>query len=374
MTLFDQDPADDSPPGPVEQGAAPAAGPEPEAAPAADPEATPDVESTFEPEAGPAVAPETTPNVESTFEGAEPAHAVEPPLVWRTGPEADPDPDPDPELVSEQAPGPSVEPGPLVRVRMTVAYDGSGYRGFAVNLGVRTVAGELAGALGRVLGHEVALTCAGRTDAGVHAWGQVVHFDTPATPDPVALQRSLNKMLAPTLVVRAAALAAPGFDARRSATGRLYRYTVLNRPLPDPFLAATTWHVDEPLDLGSMILACDPLLGEHDWSSFCKRPPGPDPERGPRSMVRVVRQAGWTDLGVGVLRFEIAASAFCHQMVRSVVGTLVAVGRGRMRAGDIAALIRAGDRAKAAEPAPPHGLCLWRVTYPDAARAAGRSG
>jgi tRNA pseudouridine38-40 synthase len=267
------------------------------------------------------------------------------------------------EQEAAEQPPPQIEAGPTTRVRLTVAYEGSGFRGFAPNLGVRTVAGDLAGAIGRILGHDVVLTCAGRTDAGVHAWGQVVHFDASGRPDLVALQRSLNKMLAPAVVVRAAA-AAPGFDARHSATGRRYRYTVLNRPLPDPFLAATTWHVDDPLDVGSMTLACDPLIGEHDWSSFCKRPPGPDPERGPRSMVRVVREAGWTDLGDGVLRFEIEASAFCHQMVRSLVGTLVAVGRGRLRAGDIGTIIRARDRSRAAEPAPPHGLCLWEVSYP----------
>ncbi|MGI8685390.1 MAG: tRNA pseudouridine(38-40) synthase TruA [Acidimicrobiales bacterium] len=269
----------------------------------------------------------------------------------------------------EGAPEPrrsAAEPGLSSRVRLTVAYDGSRFRGFAPNLGVRTVAGELAGALGRVLGHDVTLTCAGRTDAGVHAWGQVVHFDTTAEPDLVALLRSLNKMLGPAVVVRDGAVAPHHFDARHSAVGRRYRYTVLNRTLPDPFLAATTWHVDDPLDLGSMTLACDPLIGEHDWSSFCKRPPGPDPERGPRSMVRVVREAQWTDLGDGVLRFEIEASAFCHQMVRSLVGTLVAVGRGRMRAGDIGTLIRARDRSEASEPAPPHGLCLWEVKYPEA--------
>ena len=257
--------------------------------------------------------------------------------------------------------------GPVARVRLVVAYDGGGFRGFAANPGVRTVGGDLAGALGRVLGHDVAVTCAGRTDAGVHAWGQVVHFDTPAGPDLVALQRSLNKMLGPAVVVREATPAADGFDARRSATGRRYRYTVLNRPLPDPFVAATSWHVDDPLDLRSMALACDPLIGEHDWSSFCKRPPEPDPGAGfgPRSLVRVVRSAGWTDLGAGVLRFDIEASAFCHQMVRSLVGTLVAVGRGRTRAGDVATLIRARDRTQAAEPAPPQGLCLWEVLYPN---------
>jgi tRNA pseudouridine38-40 synthase len=179
-------------------------------------------------------------------------------------------------LFDQEPPGRDpVAPVAGVRMRMTVAYDGTGYRGFAVNRGVRTVAGDLSDAMAKVLGHEVALTCAGRTDAGVHAWGQVVSFDTVEAPDTVALQRSLNKMLAPSVVVRAVDVGPPGFDARRWATGRRYRYTVLNRSLPDPFLATTTWHVAEPLDLRSMTLACDALIGEHDWSSFCRRPPEP---------------------------------------------------------------------------------------------------
>jgi tRNA pseudouridine38-40 synthase len=260
-------------------------------------------------------------------------------------------------------PPPPPASAPAVRLRMTVAYDGTGYRGFAANRDVRTVGGDLAVAIAKVMGHEVALTCAGRTDAGVHAWGQVVHFDTEAAPDTVALHRSLNKMLAPAVVVRSVEVAPPGFDARRSATGRRYRYTVLNRLLPDPFLAATTWHVAEPLDVRSMALACDAVIGEHDWTSFCRRPPGTEPPAVAPSMVRVVRDARWLDLGEGLLRFDIEASAFCHQMVRSLTGTMVAVGKGRTRAGEMSSIIRAQDRSRAAEPAPPRGLCLWEVLY-----------
>ena len=119
---------------------------------------------------------------------------------------------------------------------------------------------------------------------------------------------------------------------------------MLNRPVPDPFLAATSWHVEEPLDVRSMTLACDALIGEHDWSSFCRKPPT-DPALAPPSMVRTVRDARWRDLGDGVLRFDIEASAFCHQMVRSVVSTLVAVGRGKRRAGDMTAVLRARARS-----------------------------
>lgn len=243
-----------------------------------------------------------------------------------------------------------------MRVRLVVAYAGTGFHGFAAQPGVATVAGALGAALQRQLRHPVELVCAGRTDAGVHAWGQVVSFDAAADADLVALQRNLNRTLGPAIVVRAAEVAAPDFDARRSATGRSYRYSVLSRPVGDPFTAATTWHVPRPLDLSAMRLACDPLHGEQDFSSFCRRPP-----RG--SLVRLVRQARWVAAGDDVLRFEIEASSFCHQMVRSVVGTLVEVGLGRRRAGDMAAVIRARDRSAAASPAPAQGLCLWAVSY-----------
>jgi tRNA pseudouridine38-40 synthase len=258
----------------------------------------------------------------------------------------------------------------LTRVRITVAYDGGGYRGFAVQDGVRTVGGALGAALGRALRHPVRLVCAGRTDAGVHAWGQVVTFDAPAEGlDPVRLQRSVNAMLAsvartegrrgPAIVVREVSAAEPGFDARRSAVSRHYRYTVLNRPVADPFLAATTWHVEQPLDLAALRLACDPVIGEHDFSSFCRRP-----RREPdATLVRRVIDARWVDLGDGVLRFEIGASSFCHQMVRAVTGTMVSMGLGKRRPGDMSAIMRARARGAAPELAPAHGLCLWHVEY-----------
>jgi tRNA pseudouridine38-40 synthase len=247
---------------------------------------------------------------------------------------------------------------PTVRLRLLVAYHGAGFHGFALQPGVRTVGGALAGALERHLRHTVELTCAGRTDAGVHAWGQVVSFDARADVDVGALQRAVNRALRPTVVVRAAEPAPPGFDARRGATGRRYRYTVRNHPVADPFSAATAWHVGPPLDVMAMRLACDALYGEHDFSSFCRRPAVAG-----ASLVRRVRDADWVDLGDGMLRFDIAASSFCQQMVRSIVGTLVDIGRGRRKAGEMAAVVRARSRAAAGQPAPPHGLCLWQVDY-----------
>ena len=244
---------------------------------------------------------------------------------------------------------------------MTVAYDGGGFRGFAFQEGVPTVGGTLTAALEQSLRHPVTLVCAGRTDAGVHAWGQVVSFDTPSEGfDPVRLQRSLNSVLAPAIVVRQVAPAEPGFSARRSAVARRYRYTVLNRPVPDPFLAATTWHVEEPLDLAALRLACDPIIGEHDFSSFC-RVPRRDPGA---TLVRRVIDARWLDLGDGLLRFDIASSSFCHQMVRALTGTMVSMGLGKRRAGEMAGILRARSRAAAPQLAPARGLCLWEVEYP----------
>jgi tRNA pseudouridine38-40 synthase len=241
---------------------------------------------------------------------------------------------------------------------MLVAYNGADFHGFALQPGMRTVGGALAGALERYLRHTVELTCAGRTDAGVHAWGQVVSFDARAGVDAAALQRAVNRAVRPNVVVRAVEPAPPGFDARRSATGRHYRYTVRNLPVADPFSAATAWHVAPPLDLTAMRLACDALYGEHDFSSFCRRPPLDG-----ASLVRVVRRADWTDLGEGMLRFEIEASSFCQQMVRSIVGTMIDVGRRKRKAGEMAAVVRARSRAAAGQLAPAHGLCLWQVSY-----------
>lgn len=247
-----------------------------------------------------------------------------------------------------------------VRVRLVVAYDGTVFRGFAAQRGQTTVAGALKAAIDRALGGDAALVGAGRTDAGVHAWGQVVTFDAEEGRfDAARLQRSLNGTLAPAIAVRAVEVVDPGFDARRSALTRRYRYTVLNREVPDPFLAATAWHVPAALAIGALRLSCDPIIGEHDFGSFCRRP-----RREPdASLVRRVDDARWTDLGGGLLRFEIVASSFCHQMVRSLVGTMVEVGRGRRAAGEMAAVLRAGDRSRAGHIAPPHGLCLWSVGY-----------
>jgi tRNA pseudouridine38-40 synthase len=289
------------------------------------------------------------------------------------------------------------DPGGLhqgtVRWRIRVAYDGSGFHGFAAQEGQTTVAGALATALSRSARTPVTLTCAGRTDAGVHALDQVVHFDLPADRsaalDPAALVKSCNSQVGPAIVVRSAEIAPDGFDARHSATARRYRYLVVNAPVADPLLAGLAWHVADPLDLRSMSAAADALLGEHDFRAFCRRVPGTTAED---PIPRRVIDARWTRLDgrpsgarsagtsgidgsdastgpslapvVGdLLAFEIEANAFCHQMVRSLVGTLVEVGRGRKRPSDILYILRSADRSQAGQPAPPQGLTLMAVRY-----------
>lgn len=247
-----------------------------------------------------------------------------------------------------------------MRVRLLVAYDGGAFHGFAAQPGVKTVGGTLATTLERVLRHPVELVCAGRTDAGVHGWGQVVSFECSADRfDPEKIQNAVNGLCGPQIVVRAVAVAAPDFSARFDARARRYRYTVLNRPVPDPFLAATSWHVSQPLDLRMLNAACDPLIGEHDFSSFCRRPKG----LADASLVRRVLGARWVDDGDGVLRFWIEATAFCHQMVRSITGTVVEAGLGKKTPADVLSALRAQDRSAAGPVAPPHGLCLWEVVY-----------
>lgn len=252
------------------------------------------------------------------------------------------------------------------RARLLVAYDGSGFRGFAESAGQRTVMGELRATIEQVTRTEIAPVGAGRTDAGVHAWGQVVSLDLPERTDLDRLAFRLNRMLGPAIVVREAAWCAdPEFDARFSAQWRHYRYHVLDRPVPVPALAASAWHVHLPLDLWAMQLACDPLIGEHDFDSFCRLPKVRAGQAVP-TLRRRVLLATWSrvDSDYGpMLRFEIRANAFCQQMVRSIVGTIVDVGSGKIHAGDMRGILLARSREAAGQIAPPHGLTLWEVGY-----------
>jgi tRNA pseudouridine38-40 synthase len=216
----------------------------------------------------------------------------------------------------------------------------------------------------------------------VHATGQVAHVDLPADFDG-DLARAVNRQLAPSIVVRGAEAVGDEFDARRGATSRHYRYLVWNDAAANPLLDRLAWHVPEPLDLRCMAAATDPLLGEHDFRAFCRRPPGRAAEE---PILRRVLEAGWRrapatwvweedrsataaawDTGVGaatgLLRFDVVAASFCHQMVRSMVAVLVDAGRGKATAATVMELLAAGSRVGVPQPAPADGLCLVAVGY-----------
>lgn len=255
----------------------------------------------------------------------------------------------------------------MVIVRLLVAYDGTDFRGLAPNAGVRTVVGELQRVIEPLIGYEPDIVMSGRTDAGVHAWGQVLSFEMPdGAVELDRIKRSANTRLGPEIVVREVTVADSEFSARFSATGRRYRYHIVNRDVPDPLLARTAWWVAAPLDVAAMEAACLHLVGEHDFSSFCRRPkPAPDEDGNviEASLVRRVIGARWVVMEDNILRFEIEGSAFCHQMVRSIVGFLVSVGAGKRNPDDLPDVLAARDRAAAEQPAPPHGLNLWQVDY-----------
>ena len=211
-------------------------------------------------------------------------------------------------------------------------------------------------------------------------------MDLPATYEG-DLARAVNRQLSPQIVVRAAVPVPLDFDARRSATSRHYRYLVWNSPVPNPLVAGLAWHVPEPLDLKAMASASDPLLGEHDFRAFCRRAPDRPPTE---PIVRRVTRARWRAVPAtadwaeaappappappALLRFDVVAGSFCHQMVRSIVAVLVDAGRGRATAATVMALLAAGVRAGSPRPAPAHGLCLVGVGYGDGAEGGERGG
>jgi tRNA pseudouridine38-40 synthase len=247
----------------------------------------------------------------------------------------------------------------MIRVRMRVAYNGAPFSGFAKNPDVRTVEADLEGALTLGLRVPTTISCAGRTDRGVHAAGQVVAFDAPENHfEAHALQRLLNRELAPDIVVDRLEQVASTFDARLSCTARSYRYHIINRPVADPLLHHLTWHVREPLDLDLMNAACPEIIGLHDFTAFSKK----NKSRPDDVFLRRVHRAEWL-VDNGIVRFDIQANAYTHQMVRSLVGMFVAIGLGRRRSAEMGEVLASMDRGIAPSPVPPTGLVLWRAHY-----------
>ncbi|MFP3914814.1 MAG: tRNA pseudouridine(38-40) synthase TruA, partial [Actinomycetota bacterium] len=229
-------------------------------------------------------------------------------------------------------------------VRIDLAYDGSGFHGFARQPDVRSVQGDLEEALARFLGVSCETTGAGRTDRGVHARHQVVSLQVESLPDLEGLSRALNGILGPEVAVWSVSEAPPGFDARFSPTWRSYRYHIDPRAAADPLTRSWVWHLGRPLDIGAMERAAAAFRGEHDFASFCRRRPG-------ATTVREVLEARWVTEGPRVV-FRVRARAFCHQMVRSLVGLCVDVGLGRVEAERVPEVMAARDRQEVGTVAP----------------------
>ena len=258
-----------------------------------------------------------------------------------------------------------------MRLRLDLAYDGAAFHGWATQPELRTVQGVMETAIATVLRLDAPapLTCAGRTDTGVHARGQVAHVDLDGV-DPDVLVRRLRRILPDDISLLGAAEAAPGFDARFSALERRYAYRLADRPGVDPLARGyvVTW--PRELDVAAMNAAAEHLRGEHDFAAFCRKRAGATTIRTLREL-SAVRSAGRsTD---GLIETTVRADAFCHSMVRALMGALVAVGEGRHDpawAGDILA---AGVRDPKVRVMPAHGLVLEEVVYPDDDQLAARA-
>lgn len=240
--------------------------------------------------------------------------------------------------------------------KLTLEYEGTAYHGWQIQPGLLTIQGLLQEALARIVGAPVPVTGAGRTDAGVHALGQVASFRADTRLDPPTLRRALNASLPRDIVVRHAEEVSPEFDARRSARSRTYRYSILCRDHPSALMARRSLYVPHLLEFAAMARAAELVVGTHDFSAFragtCAA----------GTPVRTVLQASWRPEG-DLWHFEITANAFLQHMVRILVGTLLEVGRGKHRSSHVRDVLAGRDRRRAGKTAPPHGLCLVEVHY-----------
>ncbi|MEU5694312.1 tRNA pseudouridine(38-40) synthase TruA [Actinosynnema sp. NPDC020468] len=253
-----------------------------------------------------------------------------------------------------------------VRVRLDLGYDGTEFSGWARQPGRRTVCGVLEDTLSTVLREDVRLTVAGRTDAGVHAAGQVAHADLPAGVDVEGMARRLARALPTDVRVFAARVVPAEFDARFAALRRHYEYRVTDAAFgAHPLRRLDTLAWPRPLDLDRLVAASTLLLGENDFCAFCRRREG-------ATTIRELQRLDWVRDG-DLLTAFVSADAFCHSMVRSLVGALLAVGEGRKPVEWPASLLRLTARSSEVTVAPPHGLSLVRVDYPADDELAARA-
>ncbi|MFD1021238.1 tRNA pseudouridine(38-40) synthase TruA [Thalassobacillus hwangdonensis] len=247
----------------------------------------------------------------------------------------------------------------MQRMKCIIQYDGTAFAGYQVQPDQRTVQSKLEAALTQMhKGKEVKVVASGRTDAGVHAKGQVVHFDTSLDIPLEGWKKGLKSLLPPDIGVLEVQSASESFHARYDTVGKEYRYVILNQPDPDIFKRNYAFHVREELNVEAMREACRYLEGEHDFTSFCSARTEVKGDK-----VRTIMKADVQRLG-SELTFTFRGSGFLYNMVRILVGTLVEIGKGERDPVDIPSIIDARNRAAAGKTAPPQGLFLWEVHYP----------
>jgi len=244
------------------------------------------------------------------------------------------------------------------RVMAVIEYDGTDYLGFQLQAEGRTVQGEVERALAKITRRETRVISAGRTDAGVHAIGQVISFVPQWKHSLPELHRAMNALLPEDVAVHQMAWVADDFHPRFDAVSREYRYTVLNQSLRSPLARRFAYHYLKPLDVEAMDRAASCLVGSHDFASFGRPPQG-------ESTVRQVHRAECTRQDQFIY-FDIVANAFLYRMVRNIVGALLLVGVGELSPKGFEEILQARDRRRASPPVPAHGLCLIRVNYEQA--------
>jgi len=242
-------------------------------------------------------------------------------------------------------------------IKLLIEYDGTNYLGWQVQPKGPTIQGTIEEKLALLTGETIHLIGSGRTDAGVHALGQVAHFKTQSQMDVRSFQKALNSLFPPDIVIRRVEEVEEGFHARKNSKSKIYEYWILNRNLRSAFHRGTAWHIPQKLDLKEMKKATWWLIGEHDFSSF--RSVGSPT----RTAVRKVIMAELKRSQEGLIRFEIEANGFLKQMVRSIVGTLVEVGKGKINSEEFQKILESKDRKMAGPTAPARGLFLKEVKY-----------